>query len=87
MNRGWAEKTLISGFKKGGKRNVKVIEKATGKETVGKYAAIKAGEVGLFWGIMSDKKGGWRGCGKKTFFAAEAVTVKAEEPAKELKQG
>ena len=37
-------------------------------------------------GIMSDKKGGWRGCGKKIAFAADAVTVKADEPAKELKQ-
>jgi hypothetical protein len=36
---------------------------------------------------MSDKKGGWRGCGKKTIFAADAVTVKADDPVRELKQG
>ncbi len=67
--------------------SVRVIEKASGKETVGKYAAIKGSEVGLFSGIMSDKKGGWRGCGKKTVFKADTVTVKADDPAKELKQG
>ncbi len=66
--------------------SVKVTEKATGKETIGKWAAVKGGEVGLFSGIMSDKKGGWRGCGKKTVFSADAVTVKADDPAKELKQ-
>jgi len=87
MNRGWAEKSHTSGSKGGGKRSVKVIEKASGKETTGKYVTIKGGEVGLFFGIMSDKKGGWRGCGKKTVFQADAVTVKAEDQAKELKQG
>jgi len=67
--------------------SVKIVDKKTGQETIGKYAAIKGGEVGLFSGIMSDKKGGWRGCGKKTIFAADAVTVKADDPVRELKQG
>jgi hypothetical protein len=35
---------------------------------------------------MSDKKGGWRGCGKRLQFPADSVTVTADEPTKELKQ-
>ena len=65
--------------------SVKVTEKKTGKETVGKWASIKDGQVNLFSGIMSDKKGGWRGCGKKVAFPADSVDVKADDPAKELK--
>jgi hypothetical protein len=65
---------------------VKVTDKKTGQETVGKWASIKEGQVSLFTGIMSDKKGGWRGCGKKIAFSADAVSVKADDPAKELKQ-
>jgi hypothetical protein len=33
--------------------SVKIVDKKTGQETIGKYAAIKGGEVGLFSGIMS----------------------------------
>lgn len=44
---------------------VKVIDKKTGKETTGKFAAVKGEEVQLWTGIMSDKKGGWRGCGNQ----------------------
>jgi hypothetical protein len=66
--------------------SVTVIDKTSGKEITGKYAAVKGGEVGLFSGIMSDKKGGWRGCGKKTVFMLDGVTVKADDLAKELKQ-
>jgi len=62
-----------------------VVDKKTGKETAGKWAAIKGGEVHLWSGIMSDKKGGWRGCGRKIVFPAAGVTVAADEPAKELK--
>ena len=65
---------------------VKVVDKKTGKVLTGKYAVIKAGQVNLYTGIMSDKKGGWRGCGKRLQFAVESVTVTADEPTKELKQ-
>ncbi|MBI4330468.1 MAG: hypothetical protein HY673_04205 [Chloroflexi bacterium] len=65
---------------------VKVKDKATGAETVGKFANIKGGQVSLFSGIMSDKKGGWRGCGKCTRFTADSVTVTADDAGKELKQ-
>jgi len=65
---------------------VKVVEKKTGKESTGKYAIVKSGEVNLYTGIMSDKKGGWRGCGRRLVFPAAEVTVKADDPAKELKQ-
>lgn len=66
--------------------SVKVVEKKTGKQTIGKYAVIKGGEVSLYTGIMSDKKGGWRGCGRRILFPAESVTVTADDPAKELKK-
>jgi len=66
--------------------SVKVVDKKTGKETLGKYAVIKGGQVNLYTGIMSDKKGGWRGCGKRLVFPAESVTVSADEPTKEFKQ-
>jgi hypothetical protein len=65
---------------------VKVKDKKTGNETMGKFAAIKTGEVKLYSGIMSDKKGGWRGCGKCTTFPADDVSVSADDPSKELKQ-
>lgn len=66
--------------------SVKIIDKKSGKETIGKWASVKGKEVNLFTGIMSDKKGGWRGCGKKIVFPADTVTVTADEPVKELKQ-
>lgn len=65
---------------------VKVVVKETGETVTGKYAVIEAGQVGLFSGIMSDKKGGFRGCGKKRVFQGPAVTVAADDPAKELRQ-
>jgi len=66
--------------------SVKVADKKTGKETTGKYAIIKGGQVSLYTGIMSDKKGGWRGCGKRLVFPADSVIVAADDPAKELKR-
>lgn len=65
---------------------VKVIVKESGQAVTGKFASIEGGKVGLFSGIMSDKKGGFRGCGKKTVFEAALVTVSADNPATELKQ-
>ncbi len=66
--------------------SVRVIDKKTGKETIGKYALVKEGQVSLYTGIMSDKKGGWRGCGKRIVFPAESVTITADDPAREFKQ-
>ena len=66
--------------------SVKVADKKTGKETTGKYASVKGGQVSLYSGIMSDKKGGWRGCGKRTVLSVEETTLTADDPAKELKQ-
>lgn len=65
---------------------VKVVDKRSGKETIGKHAVIKGGQVSLYTGIMSGKKGGWRGCGKRLQFPADSVTVNADEPSKELKR-
>ena len=65
---------------------VKVVDKKTGKEAVGKYAVIKGSQVNLYTGIMSDKKGGWRGCGKRLVFSADSVTLAADDPTKELKR-
>ncbi|MBI4267204.1 MAG: hypothetical protein HY662_00280 [Chloroflexi bacterium] len=66
--------------------SVKIIDQKTKKETTGKYAAVKEGQVSLYSGIMSDKKGGWRGCGKRTVFTASEITVVADDPGKEMKQ-
>jgi hypothetical protein len=66
--------------------SVKIVDKNSGQETVGKYAKIASDQVSLYTGIMSDKKGGWRGCGKRIVFPAQDVTVAADDPAKELKQ-
>lgn len=66
--------------------SVRVIDKKTGKETTGKYAIVKGGQVNLYTGVMSDKKGGWRGCGKRIVFSAESVTVAADDPTRELRQ-
>ncbi len=66
--------------------SVKVIDKQTGEETVGKFALVKGDQVNLYTGIMSDKKGGWRGCGKRIIFPTESVTITADDPTKELKQ-
>jgi len=66
--------------------SVKVVDKKTGKETIGKYMLMEGGQVKLYTGIMSDKKGGWRGCGKRIVFPAENVTVTADDPARELQQ-
>ncbi len=66
--------------------SVKVVDKKTGKETIGKYAIIKGEQVNLYTGIMSDKKGGYRGCGKRLKFPSDSVTVTADDPTKELKQ-
>tara|TARA_Y100000310_G_C20072845_1_gene530202 strand:+ start:271 stop:480 length:210 start_codon:yes stop_codon:yes gene_type:complete len=64
---------------------VKVTDQKTGEETTGKFAAIKSGQVNLYTGITPDKKGGWRGCGKRLLFPTDSVTVTADEPAKELR--
>ncbi|MBI2171137.1 MAG: hypothetical protein HYU30_03835 [Chloroflexi bacterium] len=65
---------------------VKITIKETGQTIQGKYAAIDAETVGLFSGIMADKKGGFRGCGKKQVFPSAAVIVAADDPAIELKR-
>ena len=65
---------------------VKVVIKETGETITGKFASLEADKVGLFSGIMSDKKGGFRGCGKKRVFEVAAVTLTADDPDKELKR-
>ena len=65
---------------------VKVLIKETGQAISGKFVVIEGSTVGLFSGIMSDKKGGFRGCGKKQTFEAASVTVTAEDAAKEMKR-
>ena len=65
---------------------VKVVNKKTGETATGKFAAIKGGEVHLYSGCTSDKKGGIRGCGKRTVFPAASVNVTADDPGKEIKR-
>ncbi len=43
---------------------VKIFSKTTGETITGKFASIAEGKVNLFSGCMSDKKGGFRGCGR-----------------------
>ena len=66
--------------------SVKVMDNTTSKETISKYALIKGDQISLYTGIMSDKKGGWRGCGKRIAFPSDSVTITADDPAKELKR-
>ena len=66
--------------------SVKLVDRKTSKETTGKYAVIKGGQISLYTGIMSDKKGGWRGCGKRLVFSADSVTFAADDPTRELRQ-
>lgn len=70
---------------RGTKMAVKVVEKESGKTVLGKFAKLEQGQVLLYSGCMADKKGGLRGCGKKTTFPAAQVNVVADEPALELK--
>lgn len=58
---------------------VKVLIRDTGESVTGKFVVLEKDTVGLFSGIMSDKKGGFRGCGKKHVF-------EADDPSTELKQ-
>jgi hypothetical protein len=44
---------------------VTVVVKETGERFEGKFAVIQPDKIGCFTGIMSDKKGGFRGCGRK----------------------
>lgn len=66
---------------------VVIMDRDTGKVTRGKYAKRENGQVYLYTGIMRDKSGGWRGCGKRLVFPDDQVTVQADEPAKELHTG
>ncbi|MBI4279124.1 MAG: hypothetical protein HY660_11775 [Armatimonadetes bacterium] len=65
---------------------VKVVIKATRESVEGKFVSIEAGTVNLFSGIMSDKKGGFRGCGRKRTFQESAVRVAADDPAREVRR-
>ncbi|MBI2305652.1 MAG: hypothetical protein HYU86_13025 [Chloroflexi bacterium] len=56
-----------------------------GVEFSGKLVVIKGEEVALWSGIMPDKKGGFRGCGKKQVFPRQGVTVNADNPDTEIK--
>jgi len=65
---------------------VKLEIKETGETITGKFASFEGDKVGLFSGIMSNKQGGFRGCGQKRVFEAAAVTVTADDPEKETKR-
>ncbi|HXH12421.1 MAG TPA: hypothetical protein VNP04_21965 [Alphaproteobacteria bacterium] len=65
---------------------VKVVIKETGETITGKFASLEADKVSLYAGIMPDKKGRFRGCGKKRVFDMAAVMLAADDPDKELKR-
>jgi len=69
----------------GGEMTVKVTNNTTGETFSGKFAALREGEVNLFSGVMSDKKGGFRGCGKKRVFPQQDVTLEADNPSQEVR--
>ena len=69
----------------GAEMTVKVINNKTGETFRGKFAVLRESEINLFSGIMSDKKGGSRGCGKKRVFPRQDVTVEVDNPSLELK--
>lgn len=64
---------------------VTVVVKETGERFEGKFAVIEADKIGCFTGIMPDKKGGFRGCGRKRVFSPTEVTITADDATKELK--
>ena len=66
--------------------SVKVVIAESGETIVGKFAIQEGAQVYLFSGIMSDKKGGFRGCGKKRTFPTSAVSVTADDPAVEVRR-
>ncbi len=63
---------------------VKIVLLETGQEHVGKFAIVDKGIVSLFAGIAARKHGGYRGCSKKQNFPMSAVSLTADEPAKEV---
>lgn len=66
---------------------VTVQNRDSGQVFKGKFASIKDGDVALWSGVMADKKGGFRGCGKKVgVFSETSVTVTADEPAREVRR-
>lgn len=59
----------------------------TGQTHTGKFADFREGSVSLWSGIMSDKKGGFRGCGRKVgVFPEGEVAIDADEPGRETRR-
>ncbi|HXH08900.1 MAG TPA: hypothetical protein VNP04_03915 [Alphaproteobacteria bacterium] len=65
---------------------VQVRHHQTQETFVGKFAKVEQGQVLLYSGIMQDKKGRWRGCGKRLTFPAELVSLTADDPERELQR-
>ncbi len=66
---------------------VQVTNKESGQTFTGKFADVRGGNVSLWSGVMSDRKGGFRGCGRKiAVFPEASVTVTADDPAREIKR-
>ena len=63
---------------------VNIFIKATGERFTGKFASIENGNVYLYSGITPNRKGGFRGCGKKTAFPEADVEVLAHRPDHEI---
>jgi hypothetical protein len=65
---------------------VQVRHQKTMETFVGKFAKVEGGQVFLYSGIMQDKKGRWRGCGKRLVFSAELVALHADDPEREVQR-
>lgn len=66
---------------------VKVVNKQGGQTFTGKFVDIKEGTVSLWSGMVADKKGDFRGCGRKVGAFPEAtVTIQADDPTREIRR-
>lgn len=65
---------------------VRGVSQRTGETITRKVASIEGGTTGVFSGIMADKKGRFRGCGKKQLCEAAAAKVIANDPQKKIRE-
>ena len=65
---------------------VTVLITETGERFTGKFAVVEPDHIACFTGIMADKKGGFRGCGRKRVFSSSAVSISADDPRVEIKR-
>ncbi len=66
---------------------VTAVHHQTGQTLAAKFASVKDGTVSLWSGGMVDKKGGFRGCGKKIgVFLETELTLHVDDPEREFRR-